>query len=93
MHINARSGFCCLKLNIYYSLLIFGGYAEVCVVLYREEFRKQFKKENPENKAVSAVSVDYRCCVTVITLHEIRGQLFSCMTFYLHFTGGQSCWS
>lgn len=65
--------FCCLKLDIYYSLLIFGGHTEVCVVLYREEFRKQFKKENPENKAVSAVSVDHGCCVTVITLHEIGG--------------------
>ena len=55
---------------------------------YREDFRKQFKKDNPDNKAVSAVSI---CsCFYWLNIACIEW-LFT--KLYINFVGGQSCWS
>ena len=58
------------------------------VWFYREDFRKQFKKDNPDNKAVSAVSI--RCCFVGLYI-ACNKQHFA--QLYMNFVGGQSCWS
>lgn len=51
---------CFTRLGISAYSTVFCGFSEACcMVFYREDFRKIFNKENPENKAVSAVSA---CC-------------------------------
>lgn len=47
------------------------------VWFYREDFRKQFKKDNPDNKAVSAVSI--HCCFVGLYIACNKQHLLSCI--------------
>lgn len=55
---------------------------------YSEEFRKTFKKENPNVKAVSAVSTSYKGYI----IHDLLLLFFSSYKFGFAHIGWESWW-